>query len=345
MNQKIFFKAVLLFLLVLPGPAAAQERVSLDDLGDLEVAFSALEPMNQVPGPPLRAEAQADPGSALLFRLPARAQRAVFRVQPGARVAAGDPVALLEGQELHHWLLEYEALGARFETARERYENNLPLYEEGALSGDRWAGIEERYFALRLEFQHMNHVREWLQPGPDEVPESLLARAPRDGQVLYDSRHTMLEAGDTLFEVLPEGGLRLRVEVPAERAAELDALAFDGCEVGIERVEEAAHGFYRAAWSAPLQGSCVLAPGAALSAEPRYAEEALFVPREAVFQWRRTPHVWLREGDELVAKPVELLADVPEGYAVVAEPGLRDGEVLVRSVSAAQGILLGLGDG
>ena len=89
----------------------------------------------------------------------------------------------------------------------------------------------------------MNHVREWLQPGPEDVPESLLAFAPRDGRVLYDSRHTMLEAGDTLVEVLPEDGLRLRVEVPAERAPDLDALAFGDCEVGVDRVEEAARGF------------------------------------------------------------------------------------------------------
>jgi hypothetical protein len=254
-------------------------------------------------------------------------------------------VALLEGLELHHWLLEYDALAARYDTARERYESNLPLYREGALSGDRWTGIEERYFTLRLEFQHMNHVREWLQPGPEDVPESLLARAPLDGRVLYDSSDTMLEAGDTLFEVLPGDGLRLRVEVPAGRAPDLDALAFDACEVTIDRTEEAARGFYRAAWSAPLQGACALAPGTTLSVEPRYRAQALFVPREAVFQWRQAPHVWLRRGEELVAQPVELIADTAEGYAVAADPALAGGEVLVRSVSAAQGILLGLGGG
>ena len=79
--------------------------------------------------------------------------------------------------------------------------------------------------------------------------------------------------------------------------------------------------------------------------QPRYDEAALLVPREAVFQWRQTPHVFLRQGNELVAQPVALIADTAGGYAIAADPELAAGEVLVRSVSAAQGILLGLGGG
>jgi hypothetical protein len=339
------YRILLLVMLLVPAVAVAQERVRLDALGDLELAWATLEPLGQVPGPPLRAEALAEPGAALQFRLPAEAQRAMFRVPPGTTVQAGDPVAMIEGPEIHHWLLEYDALAARYETARQRYERNLPLYREGALSGERWTAIEERYFQLRLEFQHLGHLREWLQPAPGEGSEAVLALAPRDGRVLYDSAHAMLETGAILFEVQPGDGLRLRVEVPAERATRLAALAFDACEVAIDRVEEAARGFYRAAWSVPLRGPCALAPGTSLGVQPRYDEPALFVPREAIFQWRQAPHVWLRRGEELVAQPVELIADTAEGYAVAADPALAGGEVLVRSVSAAQGILLGLGDG
>jgi hypothetical protein len=330
---------------LLPANILAQERVTLDALGDLELAWASLEPLSQVPGPALRAEAVADPGAALQIRLPAEAQRAVFRVQPGAAVEVGDPVAVIEGPEIHHWLLEYNALAARHETARQRYERNLPLYEEGALSGERWTAIEERYFELELAFEHIAHLREWLQPAPGEGSESVLALAPRDGRVLYDSARPMLEMGTILFEILPRDGLRVRVEVPAERAPRLVALAFDDCEVAIDRVEEAARGFYRLAWSAPLQGPCARLPGSSLSVQPRYDEDALLLPREAVFQWRQAPHVWLRQGDALLAQPVELLADAPGGYAVAADPALAGGEVLVRSVSAVQGILLGLGGG
>ena len=349
MNPRYPTRALLLALfaalLQLPALAVGQERVRLDALGDLEIAWAALEPLAQVPGPPLRAVVAAEPGAALQFRLPAEAQRAVFRVQPGAAVQSGDPVAVIEGPEIHHWLLEYEALAARYETARQRHERNLPLYREGALSGERWTEIEERYYELRLEFQHMGHLREWLQPDPGERSEAVLALAPRDGLVLYDSSHPMLEMGAILFEVLPGDALRLRVEVPAERAESLDALAFDGCQVAIDRVEGAARGFYRSAWSAPLRGPCAFVPGTSLGVQPRYDEAALLVPREAVFQWRQTPHVFLRQGNELVAQPVALIADTAGGYAIAADPELAAGEVLVRSVSAAQGILLGLGGG
>jgi hypothetical protein len=336
-------RRLLLAWLLLPLAAGAQEELGIGDLGDLDLAWTTVEDLDRVPGPPLSAVAVSDPGATFRMRLPAEVQRADFQVPPGASVAAGQAVALLEGLEIHHWQLEFESLETRFETARSRYERNLPLYREGALPGDRWAEIEERFFALRLEFEHMRHVREWLRPGPETSPESLLVTAPVAGVVLYDSRETVLGTGATLFEILPEGGLRLRAEVPAGRAQRLAALTFDDCEVAIDRVEEAAHGFYRSAWSDALAGSCAVAPGTALGATPLYREQALFVPREAVFQWRQAPHVWLRQGDRLVARQVELIADVTGGYAVSADPDLEGGEVLIRSVSAAQGLLLGLG--
>lgn len=336
-------KALLLICVLLPIVAAGQERLSLDALGDLELAWAVVEPMERVPGPPLRAAAVSDPGATFHVRLPAPVQRVTFRVPPGAPVAAGDVVALLEGLEIHHWQLEYESLEVRYETAGRRYERNLPLFHEGALSGDRWTEIEKRYFDLRLEFEHMRHVREWLKPGPEQIPESLLVTAPVDGDLLYDSRDTNLGTGTTLFEILPEGGLRLRVEVPDRRASSLEALAFDDCEVGVDRVEDTAHGFYRSAWSLPLIDACAVSPGTTLGVQPLYRERALFVPVEAVFQWRQAPHVWLRKGGELVARPVELIADMTGGYAVIADPVLEDGEVLIQSVSAAQGMLLGLG--
>lgn len=336
-------RSLLLAALLLPVIAGAQERLALDALGELELAWATVEAMEQVPGPALRATADPGPGAALQLRLPAELQRADFRVRPGARVTAGDPLAVLEGLEIHHWMLEYEALETRFDTARRRYERNQSLFREGALSGDRWTEIEERYFALQLEFEHMRHVREWLQPGPQEIPDSLLAIAPASGWLLYDSRNVMFEAGATLFEILPQDELRLRVMVPTDRAAQIEALAFDDCEVAVAWVEESAHGFYRTAWSRPLTDACPLRPGAELGVRPLYRAQALRVPRDAVFQWRREPHVWLRQADSLVARPVELIADTPDGYAVADDPTLAGGEVLTRSVSAAQGILLGLG--
>jgi hypothetical protein len=337
-------RVLLTLLLAMPlTPALGQDELPLEALGDLELAWAPITPLERVPGPSLRATVGTDPGAAFRLLLPATVQRADFLVGPGAEVAPGDPLVILEGPEIHHWLLEFEALEQRFATARRRYEGNLPLYREGALSQDRWAEIQERYFALRLEHEHMRHFHEWLLDSPAGREEALLLGAPVAGLVIYDSGDPTLGAGQMLLEILPADGLRLRVEAPRDRAATLEALSFGDCEVPVDRVETAARNFYRAAWSAPLVGDCRLAPGTILGVRPHYRAKAMLVPREALFQWRREPHVLLRRGERLVAQQVALLADMPEGYAVVAETALEDAEVLVRSVSAAQGILLGLG--
>jgi len=323
--------------------ASAQDELALADLGDLDLAFAPVQSLERVPGPNLRASVHPDPGAAYRVLLPANVQRSRFRVAPGAPVAAGDPVVRLEGAEIHHWLLEYDALRVRFETAKRRYERNRPLYEDRALPEADWADIQERYFALRLESEHMAHFHEWLLPSPEEDGDALVLGAPVAGIVMYDSGMPALDAGDVLLEILPEDGLRLRVEAPAARSVDLTAVAFGDCEVAIERVEGTHQGLYRRAWSRPLVGACTQAPGAVLSVRPYYRLQALQLPRAAVFQWRRTPHVWLRQGERLLARPVRIVADTPDGYAVAAEAALENGEVLVRSVSAAQGMLLGLG--
>jgi hypothetical protein len=335
-------RTLFLIALLLPATGRADE-VPLDALGDLDLAYATLDVSERIPGPPLRAVVRAGPGEAFRVMLPAAVQRASFRVSPGQPVSAGDPVVLLEGAEIHHWLLEYEALEQRFATARRRYESNLPLYRDKALPAERWADIEERFLTLSLEREHMQHFLEWVLPGSAADGDALLLGAPMDGIVVFDSRAPSLDAGSTVFEVLPDASLRLQVEVPAGQPGELAALAADDCEVAVERLDAALRDFYAAAWSEPLSGPCRYAPGTVLSVRPFYARQAVIVPRGAVFQLRREPHLWLRQGDRLRAHPLTLLADTAQGYAVTPDQALAGAEVLVRSVSAVQGILLGLG--
>ena len=67
------------------------------------------------------------------------------------------------------------------------------------------------------------------------------------------------------------------------------------------------------------------------------------LPRSAVFQLARQNYVLVRSGDSLTAQEVELLGSQGDDYLLRASAGLEGAEVLVASVSAVQGILLGLG--
>jgi hypothetical protein len=333
-------RTTLFLLLCVAGLARAQD-VPLAALGDLDLRFAPATAIDRVPGAPLRGVVRARGGEDYRVLLPRTAHRASFVAVPGQHVAAGEPVVRLEGPEIHHWELEFEAVTERYTLAEARYKRNRPLYEDGALPAERWAAIQDSFLELSLEYEHMRHFGELLLH--DDDPDTLLVGAPIDGMLHFDSRSPARGEREVLFSVIPDGALRLQVEVPVDRAENLRDLAVADCTLAIAGIDRAADGFFVAAWSEPLGGACRRIPGTVLSVNPRYAAEALVVPRAALFQWQREAHVFLRDGDRLHARPVAVLGDTDGGYAITRDPGLADSEVLVTSVSAAQGILLGLG--
>jgi hypothetical protein len=62
-----------------------------------------------------------------------------------------------------------------------------------------------------------------------------------------------------------------------------------------------------------------------------------------VFSWKQSPHVFVRENDWLEPRPVSLLGEDDRRYRIKPSPNLQGGLILTRSVSAVQGVLLGLG--
>ncbi|KGE02777.1 efflux RND transporter periplasmic adaptor subunit [Pseudohaliea rubra] len=333
-------RSALLLMLLVTGLARAQE-VPLSALGDLALTYADASALDRVPGAPLRGVVRARGGEDYRVLLPRTAHRVTFVAVPGQRVAPGEPVVRLEGPEIHHWALEFEASTDRYALAETRYERNKPLYADGALPAERWAAIQDSYLETGLEYEHMRHFGELLLPEDDE--DTLLVGAPIDGMLHFDSRAPAREERAVLFSVIPDNALRLQVEVPVDRAVDLRSLTIDGCQLAIDSLDRAADGFFVAAWSAPLAGDCRRIPGTVLSVRPSYGADALELPRAAVFQWQRAPHVFVRTGDRLQARPVTVLADTAGGYAVARDPEITAGPVLLSSVSAVQGILLGLG--
>ncbi|HKK22425.1 MAG TPA: hypothetical protein VJ947_01970 [Pseudohaliea sp.] len=333
-------RLALLIMLFAAGLARAQE-VPLAALGDLALAYAGAGTLDRVPGAPLRGVIRAHGGEDYRVLLPRTAHRATFVTVPGQHVAAGDPVVRLEGPEIHHWELEFDAIADRYALAESRYERNRPLYADGALPAERWAAIQDSFLATSLEYEHMRHFGELLLPDDDE--DALLVGAPIDGMLHFDSRAPARDERAVLFSVIPDAALRLQVEVPVDRAGDLRDLTVGECSLAIESIDRAADGFFVAAWSAALTGDCRWTPGTVLSVRPGYRADALEMPRAAVFQWQREPHVFVRDGDRLRARPITVLADTAGGYAVARDPALVASQVLIGSVSAVQGILLGLG--
>ncbi|MEE4192046.1 MAG: hypothetical protein V2I66_10735 [Halieaceae bacterium] len=333
---------ILPVLLAFVLPCAASQEIALDTLGSLDIEFSTVVGADTLPGHALRGEVRPRAGEAFSVVAPMAASRVQYLRASGDKVAEGDPVVWLEGPEVEHWLSEYRALVARLAVARQRYERNRNLFEEGVLAGEQWADIQARYFALQLEHEHMQHFRDLLLE--DDAPHGgVYVATPRAGTVTFDARLRRINPEQSLFSVIAPDSLRLHVEVPAGRAADLAALTLPGCRLQIARVDRVARGFFVSAWSEPLHEGCPQGPGVLVSAVPLYTASSLVVPRAALFQWQGEPTVLVRRGDWLQPHRVLLIADTPAGYAIAQDAALAGREVLSRSVSAVQGILLGLG--
>jgi hypothetical protein len=335
------FRLLFLGILLLPQWLMAG-TVEIANLGSLQLHYSAVESIDRYPGHPLAAEVSFRQGEGISLVTPHRVQQITYLVSPGARVAAGQPVAVLNGPEIHHFKTEFEVTGQRLATAKKRYESNLKLYQNKAIDEGRWIEIGEAYYAVQLEYEHMRHFRELLIVD-DETADSMTLIAPAEGILSYHQDTPGIASGEELALLIPEQALRLRVSVPLSGRSELVALASNECTLGIDSVSGIADGFFVEGWSAPLNDNCSYLPGQRLMVTPSYQFTGYRIPRSAVFQWQGASTVLLRNGSQLNTVAVELLSSDSGYYSVAGPEDLAGGEVLATSVSAVQGVLMGLG--
>ena len=333
--------SILLTTLALVSAGARAESIRLSDLGSLRVEFAAVVSANEFPGRPMAAQASFRPGEALSLVTPARVRQISYRHPPGTAISKGEVIARLDGPEIHHFTTEFQVLEARLAAAQRRYNSNLKLYQRQAIDEGRWIEISDAFHALQLEYEHMRHFHELLSP--DDAVDALWLQSPADGLLHYQQSSPGLAAGGELALVIPPDALRLRVAVPLAQRQQLRALSFADCTVSVDAVSAVARDFFVEAWSAPLRGDCALLPGERLMVTPMLAAPGYLLPQGAVIQWRGEATVLVKNGDALETVAVNLLAHTGDHYFVSCNDDLAGRSVLTTSVSAVQGLLLGLG--
>ena len=318
--------------------------VDIDQLGELELEFAQVASIEHYPGRELGATATYRPGEVLSLVTPYRMQRVVYLVNPGERVVAQQPLAVLHGPEIHHFLTEFEVLEQRLAAARKRYQANLALYQRQAIGEAGWIEISDTYFSLRLEYEHLHHFRRLLLPSEEDVePDSVSLLAPAGGTLHYLLSKPGIEAGDELAQIIPDGVLRLKVAAPLADRESLEYLQLGDCRLQVEAVSRIARDYYVEAWTTPLDDGCGALPGQRLRATPFYRFSGYSVPREAVFRGVRGASVLVREGDALRPVEVEVMGSSGSQYSVACGLQIAGKPVLTRSVAAVQGVIMGLG--
>lgn len=337
-----YLNTTLLTALLFAQTAGAQV-INTADLGQLTLEYQPATEVGSYPGQSLAAQVSFRQGEAFSVVTPYRVQRLNYLLPPGSEVAAGQPIAVLQGPEIHHFLSEFDIKKQLLLDSEKRFNSNRALYEKKAIKASQWLQISEDYYALKLDFEHMRHFQELLieEQGRDE--DSVTITAPVAGIIQYSQSAPGISAEDEIAVIIPRSAIRLRVALPVAQRTQLESFKAATCNLDVAIVSGIINDFFVEAWSEPVQEQCNFLPGQQIMVKPYFKLPAYRVSRRSVFQWQGQSHLFLLDGDELVAIPVVITSTEGSDYIVTTDQLLQGREVLVTSVSAAQGVLLGLG--
>ncbi len=338
----ILKSALLVLFCVFAGSSFAQS-IPLDRLANLDTRFESISLAGSLQGQPVTATVSYQRGEAFTLLAPRAVQQLDYLVTNGASVQKQQAIALLGGPELHHFLLEYQTNRSLMLDAKRRFDSNKKLYQENAINAGQWREISEAYYQSYLEHEHMQHFFR-LVLKEDEQLDQITIAAPIDGRIEFSAHQDYVAEGQPIAFFIPEDAIRLKASIPLQYRNTLSKLGVGRCQLDIDELAAVADGFFVQAWSEPLSEDCRFVLGQTLLAIPVLAADGYLVPKTAVFRWLQRDALFVRQGDELILVYVQLVGESKDNYVVTSEQPLQDLQVLSSSISATQGMLLGLGD-
>ncbi|MBT1064939.1 hypothetical protein KJY73_15200 [Bowmanella sp. Y26] len=338
---RFFLPAVLLFFTWSTVCAADQASIDISSLQGYQLSYATAESVTQVQGSPVLGQVTFQPGSAYEVSLPFAVMQHTRLVHDGAWVTKGQPVAKVQGREVEHFFDEYQAAKRLFEVAERNYQANLAERAKGIVSSPQWLTLEREYHAASLNWEHVRHLRSLLVV--DELGLAAVL-SPIDG-VLEFSQETGARAGDApLFSVVDKAAVQLQVMLPHTSIAGLTGFsaADVACDFTLQSVTGRLQGLKQQTWSS-LAPPCQVALGQTLRVRPIYQRQSYSVPLSAVFELDNQDYVAVREQTRLRLVSVKVRQSNTQGLLVDAGQSLDGKVVLSSSVSALQGLLIGLG--
>ncbi|WP_338519672.1 hypothetical protein [Alteromonas gracilis] len=322
-------------------PVVAQDDISLDSLGELALTYATAELSQQVQKSVSTGEVEAMPGADLRLMAPMSPQQVHYLVADGAMVNEGQKLALLRGSEVHHFTQNLQGKKALYDIAKKRFEINKPLFESNAISQSAWLSIAQNYYDAKLAWGHLDHFAEIFVQGDDEDEGFLIA--PEAGLFRYANDESNAEL-TSLGAIIKQDTLRLTTYISTTLVHQVSALTTSRCQVGVARTEEVVTQYLTKIWSELLPDNCQLKLGQRTQVNAYINLQAYKVPAESVFYYHGQPSIFVLNNRSLTVTPVEIVGQLANEYLQVsAQATLNNQQVLASSVSAVQGVLLGLG--
>lgn len=332
------------FLLLIGGHSAWSQdlQITSQQLGQLEQRTEKVKNIEQYTGSQLIATVSEMSGQAYVLNAPMNVQRTVFEKSPGTFVEAGESFVTLIGPEVHHYYNQYKIYEQLHQQSAALYEHNKTLFQNQSISEASWLAVSQQFYSIKLIYDEYLHFFEYVNK-VDESNESLVLGAPIDGFVSYKTPMS-IETGSNLARFIPQTALRFKVKLPANEVRKIVSFQTPHCSLGISSVDKQTEAFLQTAWSESITDHCRVTLGQEVIVTPHYKANAYQVSRQSVFNWQGENYLFYQNQENYVAAKVILLSSTRDGYVVSSDISLDAKNALVTSVSAAQGILMGLGE-
>jgi hypothetical protein len=337
--SKHLFAVVIVALL--PAKMAAATSLNLADLGKYNFTFDKVKTVDHIAGNHVLAQVTEKQGQHFSVFLPFAVQQVNYLVANGQLMTKDQPIAYLNGYDVHHFLDEFEVAKQLFNSAEQQYNSSKHLYKNKALKQSQWLEISQLYFSAQLRFEHMNHYMSFLSIDKDDKVAII---APIDGFLRYGLDSSAKKEGELLFDIIPKEAIRLKMSLPLKNLEHLGHIEVmnKSCKLGIDNKEQVVNQFSVTVWSASLT-HCSLTLGQHVVVTPVYDQKAYVIKKSAVFEFDNKNYVGVKTSTMLNLVEVNLLGSTAGSYFFSSNEALTDQEILVTSLSAIQGILLELG--
>jgi len=346
-NQLIRQIAFLVSLSVSVEAVNAQE-INLGSLGLLQLTFEKIKKITHIPSEKTLAKVEIKRGEAYILTTPTNVQQLSYLVNNGEKLIKGQPFAVLRGPEVHHFLSELNAIRSLFELSKQRLINSKKLFEKNLIEEGKWLEINQNYHSDSLEYEHMMHFYE-LITSIDEKTDSITIKSPISGVLSQTfSENRMLEQvgiaeGDVIASIVPLKAMRINMHVPLKNAAKIEYLELSQCRLKVDSISNVSQGAFVELWSEAIGEECQLMLGQTQTATPFLKQTAFQISKKALFELEGKDYILIRSKQKLKSIEVFLLNSVADNYYFTTSVSLANVDVLTSSVSAIQGILLGLG--
>jgi len=336
-------KTLTLIALLFISSSLIAENVQISELGKFKLEYTTATQTDVMRGSQLIATVAEQVGMAFVLNTPTNIQQIDYILNNGQLIKKGQSFAILRGPEVHHFISEFKVFKKLMNLTEKRFNRNKELFRKKLIDEEKWLTISKNYYETMLEFEHMHHFYD-LIVSINESDDSIIIKAPLSGVFTIPNNQSHFSEGDTIASFVPEKSIKLKLQLPSNLVNNISYIESNSCKLNVTKKNRIASGAFVEVWTESLADKCKLLLGQQIMVYPFFKEHAFLVPKTAVFSLNGQDRIFIKTESVLKSIDISLLTSINKNYLLSSQIDLTNTQVLSSSVSAVQGILIGLGE-